>query len=79
MHTKEPWIINSKCNDEVGTVSKNDDQSYGMIIPHVSTFGDNAKDDARRIMLCVNACATIPDEILERVISGELVLSTDIP
>lgn len=78
MHTKEPWKINSKCPDEIGTVSRNDDQSYGMIIPHVSTFGDNAEADAKRIMLCVNACVNMPDEMLKEVISGDRIITTDI-
>ena len=78
MHTKEPWKINNNCKDEIGTTSNFDNQSFNMIIPHASAFGENATDDAQRIMLCVNACRYIGNEILEQVISGVRIITTDI-
>lgn len=60
-HTKEPWKVNG---DEVGYISDNDDQSFGMFCP-VGVIYEPA--NARRIVACVNACAGIPSERLEQM------------
>ncbi len=63
MHTQGEWIENG---DEICTRSKEDDQSFGMLVPHAVVFGDNYKANARRIVACVNACEGIPTDHLEK-------------
>ena len=58
-HTKEPWIV----ADGSETMIIVD----GRICAIATTMGDNAKENARRIVVCVNACVGIPTERLESV------------
>ena len=60
-HTPEPWFWSEKYG-EVCFRSKEDDQSYGIACPVDLTEEANA----RRIVACVNACAGLPTEVLER-------------
>lgn len=60
-HTKEPWIVNGsiriESEHEHGIVND------GWIIGDLS--GQDAKENARRIVACVNACEGIPTDDLE--------------
>ena len=60
-HTPEPWFWSEKYG-EVCFRSKEDDQSYGIACPVDLTEEANA----RRVSACVNACAGLPSEVLER-------------
>jgi len=46
-HTPGPWIATWKF--EIGPVSKEDDQSFGMVIPIADALGDNREANARLI------------------------------
>lgn len=84
MHTKEPWRVEVE--------EYNEDLDYQPfvwpciyagdteIVGTEGFYGDSLEQsiaDANRAALCVNACSNIPDYILERIVSGELVFSTD--
>lgn len=45
--TEGPWGITRK--HEIGPLSKDDDQSFGMVIPIADVFGDNKDYDAELI------------------------------
>lgn len=64
-HTKEPW--------KIGFPPPNGEQTIGdltgmMVAVTTTGHGVESKENARRIIACVNACAGIPTEQLE---SGE--------
>lgn len=60
IHTKTPWHVFE------GTVQSENNWT----ICDARTMLGNSNADARRIVACVNACANIPDEILEQVAKG---------
>jgi hypothetical protein len=75
-HTKEPWPY-YRINPETATASFN--QPYSPIIvgagPRFVTGDKGAiigihADDYRRIAACVNACAGLPTEILEKLVAS---------
>lgn len=51
-HTPTPWL--KPCEDEVGVISKADDQSYGMRVPILTCYSANAEADADLIVKAVN-------------------------
>ena len=65
-HTKEPWFFSEKYG-EICYKSSDDDQSYGMSCPVVI-----CKQNARRIVACVNACAGLETEELEQFSASSL-------
>lgn len=60
-HTKEPWRIAHDEGDEYYI------EVTSRLSGHTCQLGSGyfSKDDARRIVACVNACAGIPDSALE--------------
>lgn len=68
-HTKEPWHIRELRDDCFITAEIEPGMAYGPEImgDDYTGYGDNdrKKADARRIVACVNACASIPTELLE--------------
>ena len=61
-HTKEPWRI--------GLPPPNGEQTIGdltgmMVAVTTTGHGVESKENARRIVACVNACAGIPTDVLE--------------
>ena len=65
--TKGKWGFTNKY--ELGPISKEDDQSFSMIIPIADTFGENKKQDAEFITFLVNHA----NEIAELVKAAEKV------
>lgn len=74
-HTKEPWEVYEDCPRIASGNARNVRKStYGTyesnsLIDDSGEFFNPA--DARRIIACVNACAGVPNEILEDVNSSE--------
>ena len=68
-HTKEPWMC---CDAEVLAGDKSDP----VLIcecdtnPYWKPYGTDGEFNARRIVACVNACAGIPTEALEKAQPG---------
>ena len=60
-HTPGPWKVANKF--EVGPVSRNDDQSNGMVTPVADVFGDNREDDARLIAAAPNLLKALTDMV----------------
>lgn len=60
-HTKEPLLIK---HDEIGYISKSDDQSFGMFCPVVDIH-NGKEESARRIVACVNRLAPFKTENIE--------------
>jgi hypothetical protein len=61
-HTKEPWIFG-----EYGHIRGDDKGLFGIDVQGFSLAGSElAKENARRIVASVNACAGISTESLER-------------
>lgn len=56
-HTKEPWIYELPDADHEGIIIG---RRGGAVVD-----GEFSDDNARRIVACVNACAGIPNEVLE--------------
>lgn len=52
-HTRGTWVTTKKF--EIGVISREDDQSNGMVIPFADVFGDNREANAAHIVKCVNA------------------------
>lgn len=52
-HTPTPWYTTKKF--EITTISKENDMSRGMMIPHADVFGDNREEDAAFIVQACNA------------------------
>lgn len=69
-HTKMPLIAKG---DEIGFISKADDQTFGMFVPQAIWFGENSIDNASRIVACVNACEGIETKKLEGKTIAEYV------
>lgn len=75
-HTPEPWkaygftVLSEQfrqvadCNTPIGTALREEDATV-----------EEDQANARRIAACVNACALIPTEELERCIIGELIVA----
>lgn len=51
-HTPTPWL--KPCEDEVGVISRADDQSYGMRVPILTCHSANSEADADFIVKAVN-------------------------
>ncbi len=69
-HTKEPWNIRELGDDCFITAAIEPGMAYGPEImgDDYTGYGGEARKraDARRIVACVNACAGIPTEHVER-------------
>jgi hypothetical protein len=53
-HTPGPWAADDK--NFIGPISREDDQSFGMVIPVAQAWGNgDATANARRIVQCVNS------------------------
>lgn len=66
MHNETPWITDTSHKYEWEGITI---WSGDLVIAHVvADQHDNEKDNARRIVACVNACAGISTELLEEVI-----------
>jgi hypothetical protein len=66
MHTSGPWIARS---DEVGIISQDYDQSYGMFIPIAEIFGENKETDARLMASAPDLLAALKE--LHALVWGE--------
>jgi hypothetical protein len=68
-HTKEPWHVNHDRPDDAKSqlsISNGDARIIANVVTFARTHGlDGGKENARRIVACVNACAGIPTEDLE--------------
>lgn len=62
-HTPTPWL--KPCEDEVGVISKADDQSYGMRVPILTCYSANADADADFIVKAVNYHDRLRDALRE--------------
>ena len=71
-HTPEPWSVDPNDQREI---SPADDMRFGIAsacnvdpseTPGKWFFGPRSQANARRIVACVNACAGLPTEVLER-------------
>ena len=67
-HTKEPWIIGGTVLDEYEDYVRAIEDDIGAIIATTCINGEfHTRDaNAKRIVACVNACAGIANETLER-------------
>lgn len=65
-HTKEPWLLDGESRHEktgalLGVYFKHPDGGrVGMVFSNCLADDDTCKENARRIVACVNACAGIP-------------------
>lgn len=71
-HTQEPW----RANDAQADIDGPNGEPVAVCYCNDES-GDDAKENARRIVACVNACAGIQTEQLESVI-GKLAISSSI-
>lgn len=62
-HTKEPWSLFGVDQHIMG-ISYADAISRG--VSHAQWSHNCSPEDARRIVACVNACAGVPNEVLEK-------------
>lgn len=60
-HTQEPW----RANDAQADIDGPNGEPVAVCYCNDES-GDDAKENARRIVACVNACAGIPTDMLER-------------
>lgn len=81
-HTKEPWLIDEN-NIHIGSIATlhGDDAGYSEIWSEWDGSPKSHKDNARRIVACVNACRGLATDDLEQrgLISavGSELLSAD--
>lgn len=64
-HTKEPWAAYQDGKREMNNIS----HFIKSIAGDMVVYGHLSKEDARRIVACVNACAGIPDDMIRQVVS----------
>jgi hypothetical protein len=66
-HTKEPWEYVTRCPGKccwnLKQIGAEDLNGFEMI-----NYPELSKDDARRIVACVNACAGLTTENLENIL-----------
>lgn len=55
-HTKGEWLVS---HDEIGTVCHDDDQNFGMFVPHALVFGENKEADLRLIAAAPDLLAAL--------------------
>ena len=64
-HTTERLVLTSQNDEVTGCASFESRQSYSP--DTIVLYHDNAKEDARRIVACWNACMGLSTEALERL------------
>ena len=72
-HTELPWV--KVCEDEVGIVSREDTQEYGMRVPILQVFSDNPERDVDLIVTAVNYHHRLREaleEVLPDLLSSEI-------
>lgn len=62
-YTKEPWVVAKGRTHNNNLVIED---SCGECIALVMEGGINDEEDARRIVACVNACAGLPTDLIEK-------------
>jgi len=65
-HSKEPWAVCTEAPNDYWYVGRSiESVPIGSRIADTCVLDANAKENARRIVACVNACAGIPNETLD--------------
>jgi hypothetical protein len=81
-HTPEPWFSeydrhHPPMMHPTRVVAAGSDSKYVRPIAHAYLQGEEAPENMRRIVACVNACRGIPTALLERLEMGTLKLVLD--
>lgn len=71
-HTPEPWHIEENGYDEWTLEIRDANRTMIAAIGFLGTYSEPNTENARRIVACVNACAGISTETLEKMDFGEL-------
>jgi len=64
-HTKEPWIAEKTLQGRDSSISNSRGMTIAMAYKNENIDGDDLAN-AKRIVACVNACAGITNEALEK-------------